>query len=157
MQSINLTDIFYVISLYYIFTIWGHLHWQQISFWMSHFSGAKRPHLVNISCLCECVCVCECVWECVSVCVWVSVWVSVWVCVCVSVCTHSLSRVWLFAIPWTLPGQAPLSTGFSRQESWSRVPFPFPGHLSDPGIKPAFPVSAAVAGGSFPPKLPGKH
>ena len=67
MQSINLTDIFYVISLYYIFTIWGHLHWQQVSFWMSHFSGAKWPHLVNISCLCECVWVCECVSVCLCV------------------------------------------------------------------------------------------
>ena len=38
--------------------------------------------------------------------------------------------------PWTLVHQAPLSMGFSRQEYWSRVLFPSPGDLSDPGIKP---------------------
>ena len=40
------------------FCTWGHLHWQQVSFWKNHFSGAKRPHLVDISLLCVCVCVC---------------------------------------------------------------------------------------------------
>ena len=47
-----------------------------------------------------------------------------------------LSRVWLFAIPWTVAYQAPPSMEFSRQEYWSRLPFPFPGDLPDPGIKP---------------------
>ena len=37
-----------------------------------------------------------------------------------------LSRVWLFAIPWTVACQVPPSTGFSRQECWSGLPFPFP-------------------------------
>ena len=41
-------------------------------------------------------------------------------------CTHSLSRVKLFATPWTVAHQAPLSTGFSRQEFWSGLPFPSP-------------------------------
>ena len=36
--------------------------------------------------------------------------------------------------------QAPLSMGFSRQEYWSEVPFPFPGDLPDPGIKPWSPA-----------------
>ena len=36
----------------------------------------------------------------------------------------SLSPVWLFATPWTRPCRAPLSMGFSRQEYWSRLPFP---------------------------------
>ena len=36
----------------------------------------------------------------------------------------SLSRVWLFATPWTVAYQAPLSMGFSRQEYWSGVPLP---------------------------------
>ena len=36
-----------------------------------------------------------------------------------------LSRVQLFAIPWTVAYQAPPSMGFSRQEYWSRVPSPF--------------------------------
>ena len=39
------------------------------------------------------------------------------------------------AIPWTVALQAPLSMGFSRQEYRSRLPFPSPGGLPDPGIK----------------------
>ena len=39
----------------------------------------------------------------------------------------SLSRVRLFATPWTVAYQGPLSMGFSRQEYWSGLPFPFPG------------------------------
>ena len=38
----------------------------------------------------------------------------------------SLSRVWLFATPWSAAYQAPLSMGFSRQEYWSGVPLPSP-------------------------------
>jgi len=38
----------------------------------------------------------------------------------------SLSRVWLFAIPWPAAYQAPPSMGFSRQEYWSGVPLPSP-------------------------------
>ena len=48
---------------------------------------------------------------------------------------HSLSRVLLFATLWTTVRQAPLSMGFSRQEYWSRLPFPSPGDLPNPGIK----------------------
>ena len=48
----------------------------------------------------------------------------------------SLSRVRLFAIPWTIAHQDPLSMGFSRQEYWSGLPFPSLGDLSDPGIEP---------------------
>ena len=52
-------------------------------------------------------------------------------------CVLSLfSRVQLFAMPWTIIHQAPLSMGFSRQEDWSGLPFPPPGDLLDPGIKP---------------------
>ena len=40
---------------------------------------------------------------------------------------------------WTVARQAPLSIGFSRQEYWSGLPFPSPGDLSDPGIKPGSP------------------
>ena len=46
-----------------------------------------------------------------------------------------LSRVRLFVTPWTVALQAPLSTGFPRQESWSGLLFPPPGDLSDSGIK----------------------
>ena len=38
--------------------------------------------------------------------------------------------------PWTLACQAPLSMGFHRQEYWSGLPFPSPGDLLNPGIKP---------------------
>ena len=58
---------------------------------------------------------------------------------CVTVAL-SLSRVWLFATPWTVARQAPLSMGFSRQEYWSGLPLPSPGVLSNPGIKPASPA-----------------
>ena len=57
------------------------------------------------------------------------------VCVCVCVCTWLLSRARLFTAPWTAHPQAPLSMGFSRQEYWSRLPFPSSGDLSDPGTK----------------------
>ena len=43
----------------------------------------------------------------------------------------SLSRVRLFATPWTVAYQAPLSMVFSRQEYWSGLPFPSPGDLPD--------------------------
>ena len=45
------------------------------------------------------------------------------------------SRVWLFATLWTVACQVPLSTGFSRQEYWSGLPFPPPGNLPYPGIE----------------------
>ena len=48
----------------------------------------------------------------------------------------SLSRVQLFATPWTVTYQAPLSMGFSRQVYWSALPFPSPRDLPDPGIEP---------------------
>ena len=50
--------------------------------------------------------------------------------------THiSLSRVRLFATPWTVVHQAPPSLGFSRQEYLSGLPFPAPWDLPNPGIK----------------------
>ena len=48
-----------------------------------------------------------------------------------------LSRVRLFATPWTVANQAPPSMGFSRQQYWSGVPLPSPGDLPDPGVEPA--------------------
>ena len=45
--------------------------------------------------------------------------------------------------------QAPLSMGFSRQESWSGLTFTSPGDLPDPGIKPVSLMSPALAGGFF--------
>ena len=58
----------------------------------------------------------------------------------------SLSRVRLFATPWTVPRQAPLSMGFSRQEYWTGLPFPSPGHLPNPGIESASLASSELAG-----------
>ena len=46
----------------------------------------------------------------------------------------------LFVTPWTVAHQSLLSIGFSRQEYWSGLPFPSPGDLPDPGIKPTSPV-----------------
>ena len=50
------------------------------------------------------------------------------------VVVQSLSHVRLFATPWTVAHQAPLSMGFPRQEYWTSVPFPFPGDLLDPRL-----------------------
>ena len=62
-----------------------------------------------------------------------------------ALCVQShLSRVRLFATPWTAPRQAPLSMGFSRQEYWSRLPCPPPGDLPHPGTEPASLTSACI-------------
>ena len=45
-----------------------------------------------------------------------------------------------FVTPWTVACQAPLSTGFSRQEYWRKLPFPSPGDLPNPGIEPLSPA-----------------
>ena len=75
----------------------------------------------------------------------------VWV--CVYVCAQLLSLVRLFATPWTVAHQAPLSMGFPRQEYWSGLPFPPPEDLLNPGIKP---MSPALADEFFTSLLPGK-
>ena len=56
-----------------------------------------------------------------------------------------VSCVRLFATPWTIACQAPLSMGFSRQEYWSGLPFPTPGDLPDLGIEPASPALQAYS------------
>ena len=58
----------------------------------------------------------------------------------VNVDVKSLSRVRLFATPWTIAYQAPPSMGFSRQEYWSGLPFPSPRDLPNPGIEPGSPA-----------------
>ena len=55
------------------------------------------------------------------------------------------------ATPWTIAYQGPLSMGFPRQEYWSRLPFPSPGDLPNPGIKPGSPVLRADTLPSEPP------
>ena len=69
----------------------------------------------------------------------------------------SLSCVRLFATPWTAVYQAPQSTGFSRQEYWSGLPFPSPGDLPNPGIEPRSPTFQADALTSEPPGKPDKR
>ena len=63
------------------------------------------------------------------------------------------SHVWLFVTLWTIACQAPLSMGFSRQEYWSKLPFPTPGDLPDPGTEPSSNWQAS----SLPPVPPEKH
>ena len=74
-------------------------------------------------------------------------------CVCVCVCettrAHVLSHVQVFATPWTGARQAPLSMGFSRQESQSGLPSPSPRDLPNPGTEPMSPMSPALVGRFF--------
>ena len=64
--------------------------------------------------------------------------------------------VWLFATPWTVAHQAPLSMEFSRQENWSGLPFSSPGNLPNPGIEPASLVSPELQEDSSPAEPSGK-
>ena len=57
-------------------------------------------------------------------------------------CTQLLSCVRLFANPWIVAHQTPLSKGFSGQEYWSGLPFPAPGDLPDTGMEPMRPALA---------------
>ena len=62
-----------------------------------------------------------------------------------------LSRVQLFATPWSVVHQA--TWGFSRQDYWSGLPCPPPGDLPNPGIKPG---SLTMQADSLPSEPPGK-
>ena len=64
----------------------------------------------------------------------------------------TLSRVQLFVTPSTVAHQAPPSMGFSRHDYWSRLPFPSPGDLPNPGIKPGSPALEADTLTSEPPE-----
>ena len=72
----------------------------------------------------------------------------------VKVKAKSLSRVRLFATPWTTAHQAPPSMEFSKQEYWSGLPFPSPGDLPDLGIETGSPALQADALPSGPPRNP---
>ena len=74
----------------------------------------------------------------------------------VVVVVQLLNLVRLFAALWTVAHQAPRSMGFPRQEYWSGLPFPIPGDLPNPGIKPESPASSALAGRFFTTEPPGK-
>ena len=56
----------------------------------------------------------------------------------------------LFATPWTVARQAPLSVEFSRKEYWMGLPFSPLGDCPDPGIKPTSPVSPVLQTDSLP-------
>ena len=62
------------------------------------------------------------------------------VCSFLGVTMKSLSRVRDFVTAWTVAYRAPPSMGFSRQEHWGGLPFPSPGELPDPRIKPGSPA-----------------
>ena len=68
---------------------------------------------------------------------------------------QQLSCVRLFATPWIVTHQVPLSMGIFRQEYWSGVPLPFPGYLPNPGMESMSLVSPALAGGFFTNVPPG--
>ena len=66
-----------------------------------------------------------------------------------SCCCLVIKLLRLFAAPWTVARQAPLSMGFSRHGYWSELPFPSPGDLPDPGIESGDQISPALAGRFF--------
>ena len=68
-----------------------------------------------------------------------------------SVCSEGTQFCLTLCNPWTVAHKAPLSMGFSRQEYWSGLPFPSPGHLPDAGIEPGIPPFQAD---SLPSELP---
>ena len=73
----------------------------------------------------------------------------------VCLCILLLSQIRLFATQWIVAHKVLLSMEFSRQEYWSKLPFPPPGDLPD-RIKLTSPVSLILARRFFPAKPPGK-
>ena len=74
-------------------------------------------------------------------------------CISMSVRACLVAQSCLFVTAWTMARQAPLSMEFSRKEDWNGLPFPPPGDLPDPGIKP---MSPALAGRFFTTDPSGK-
>ena len=66
----------------------------------------------------------------------------------VSACAVNLLSVRLFVTPWTVARQAPLSTGFSRQECWSGFLFHSPEGLPSPRMEP-LPFASPLLTGKF--------
>ena len=73
-----------------------------------------------------------------------------------NVYAQSFSYVQIFVTLWTVAHQVPLSMELSRQEYWSRLPFPTPGDLSNSGIKLEFSASPALVSGFFTTESIGK-
>ena len=65
--------------------------------------------------------------------------------------SNCIEIVRLFGTPWTVAHQASPSLEFSRQESWSGLPFPSPGNLPNPGMEPGSPALQVEALPSEPP------
>ena len=80
---------------------------------------------------------------------WEALMNDVHVCVRMCRCVCALIHVQLFATPWTIARQAPMSMGFLRHEYQSEFLFPSPVDLPDPGIRPASFSSPALAGRFF--------
>ena len=74
-------------------------------------------------------------------------------CLCVCVCVLVAQSCQLFATPWTIVCQTPLSMEFSTQEYWTGLTFVSPGDHPNPGIKPGFPSLLPY---SLPSEPPGK-
>ena len=66
-----------------------------------------------------------------------------------------LSRAQLFATPWTVARQAPLSMRFPRQEYWSELPFPLQGIFSTQGLNSCL-LIFCIGSGFFTTEPPGK-
>ena len=73
-----------------------------------------------------------CTYICTHICIYVYMYTHMYVYMYMCV----LRGVWLYAAPWTVACQAPLSMEFSRQVYWSQLPFPTLGALPDLGIEP---------------------
>ena len=70
-----------------------------------------------------------------------------------TLCAYLPSLVWLFATPWTIAHQAPLSMGVLQAEYWSGLPCFSPGDIPNPGIEPR---SLTLQADSLPSEPPGK-
>ena len=90
-------------------------------------------------------------------CLWAFALAFVWCALPVIVCGYSVTQSCLtLANLQTIAHHAPLSMGFSQQEYWIGLPFPLPGDLPHPEIKPSSPVAPALAGRLFRTEPPGK-
>ena len=79
----------------------------------------------------------------IQTCVCIYIYIYMYIC-CFCLVTRSHPTLWP---PWTVAHQAPLFMGFPRGEYWRGLPFPSPGDLPNPGIKPA---SSALQAESLP-------
>ena len=70
------------------------------------------------------------------------------------VCHFSFKSVQLFVTPWTVICLSSLPMEFSREEYWSGLPFPSPGDIPNPGVKPR---SFAMQAESLPSEPPGNY